>query len=148
MKKIESIEEARKRIENAERELAEAKAALLQAEKPKPKQGEVWQDMFLYLIDDEGDCIRLSKSESNLTAKPNLTAARLPLTSAEEGKCLGTFDEVFIERAKVKEIVNRALNLEDEDGNSLFSCTWKTGVRPEYYVFNKVVKILDELTEI
>ena len=148
MKKIESIEEARKRIENAERELAEARAALLQAEKPKPKQGEVWQDMFLYLIDDEGDCIRLSKGESTLTAKPNLTAARLPLTSAEEGKCLGTFDEVFIERAKVKEIVNRALNLEDGDGDSLFSCTWKTGIPPECYVIKKAVEILDELTEI
>jgi len=125
-------EEAQKRIENAERELAEAKLALLQNERAKVKRGEVWTHLgCTYIVGT------WNSGESSIAVRTSGQIWNYPGPSSDLGEDfknftrLGTFDEVFIRRDslgdeyisrdEVKEVINRALSFKDGYGDTMES---------------------------
>ena len=125
-------EEAQKRIENAERELAEAKAALLQPENPEPKEGEVWGDTCGNPILWNGDnqFVRLLGAVGEIRAR-----------CGGETR-LGTFEEVYIERERVREVIRRALGSKDEYGDTLANI-----LNIHHRGGKKAIAILEELLQ-
>jgi hypothetical protein len=119
-----NISEAQKRVEEAERELAEAKAALLQAETQRIKPGEVWrrQNGKLVLIGEELDgSLRVINLEEDgyISNYSNDSIQDLKSSPKRIGKHLGKFDEVFIRRDLVRDVIKRALSAKDSEGDTL-----------------------------
>ena len=104
------IQEIEKEMRALADRLEQIKAA---KEQPKPRAGEVWQvdDCAPEILTENHGWIYLGASAGTTSCGIGFSA--LPV------RCLGTFNEVYIEREKVREVVHRALAERDFCGHSL-----------------------------